>query len=131
MDQQQRESIGAEIARIRKLRPRITVSELADAAELAPNTVGAVIRGVSNDESVGRVLAALKDLGRPVEVVAASQETSLEVGRASAQLMADLVRTFLNSAPPEEAQEMERRIWLVLRGKLDELVEIAGTSPEQ
>lgn len=121
MNDDQLRAWGREIERVRTLPPKITVERIAEEAGIAPNTVSAVQRGEAVEGSLEKVVAAMARLGRPVEVVSEPAPQSVDYTPHPAELMGDLVTTLLRATPPEEYEELERNLWLLLRGRHAEL----------
>lgn len=124
MDKEQLATAGAEIRRLRTERPKISQERLAEEAGIAPNTLASVERGQATDDSLTRVIQAMGRLGRPVEVVFPEAEVApVEVpDRKAVDIIGDLVTAILRAAPPEEVAELETNIWLLVRGRSDELI---------
>jgi hypothetical protein len=131
MTPDQKVQLGAEIRRVREMKPRISRQAIVDASEstLSENTVLAVERGEAIDSSFEKVLAAMRRLGRDVQVVAADAEQPVGASDSpwempdSSQLVGDLVAAILRAAPAEERENLRRNIWLLVRGQHAELIE--------
>ncbi|MGW5238605.1 hypothetical protein ACWEOW_06705 [Monashia sp. NPDC004114] len=137
--------LGAEIRRVRELRPKISRHRVADEANIAEGTVRAAERGSSTDHSRRQVLDALARLGRPVDAEAFGEPASVlgnraqPVGRddgardegarggtseglSQVDLTVRLVESTLNASPPDERLALSGNIWLLVRGRDAELV---------
>ena len=128
--------LGAEIRRVRELRPKISRQRVADEAQIAEGTVRAVERGASIDHSTRRVMDALARLGRPVEPVGEEDASRSGAGAAAdrvrtesteglseVELTVRLVESTLKASPPDERNALESNIWLLIRGRNAELIE--------
>jgi hypothetical protein len=128
--------LGAEIRRVRELRPKISRQRVADEAQIAEGTVRAVERGASIDHSTRRVMDALARLGRPVEPAgdedasrsaagapADRVRTESTEGLSEVELTVRLVESTLKASPPDERNALESNIWLLIRGRNAELIE--------
>jgi len=140
----QKVQLGAEIRRVRELRPKISRQRVADEAQVAEGTVRAVERGASIDHSTGRVMDALARLGRPVDLPfkdvpheEADDELVDEVRAASSAGMSDidltvrLVEILLKASPPDERSVLESNIWLLVRGRNTELIQRLSSSSSE
>jgi hypothetical protein len=132
--------LGAEIRRVRELRPKISRQRVADEAQIAEGTVRAVERGASIDHSARKVMDALARLGRPVEPETEEDSPRSTSGAAGAgaraesteglnevELTVRLVESTLNASPAEERNALESNIWLLIRGRNAELIERLST----
>ncbi len=135
--------LGAEIRRVRELRPKISRQRVADEAQVAEGTVRAVERGASIDHSTRRVMEALARLGRPVEPTPPDEpgkgsserpdhaRTPSTEDLNEVELTVRLVESTLNASPPEERNMLESNIWLLIRGRNAELIErLTATTSE-
>src|SRR5206468_1941993 len=138
----QKVRLGAEIRRVRELRPKISRQRVADEAQVAEGTVRAVERGASIDHSTRRVMDALARLGRPVDLEVEEHEQSPDIGVAGdrprgettadlsdVDLMVRLVESALKAAPPDERSSMQSNIWLLIRGRNAELIDRLSAAP--
>ncbi|WP_460626341.1 hypothetical protein [Intrasporangium mesophilum] len=132
--------LGAEIRRVRELRPKISRHRVADEANIAEGTVRAAERGSSTDHSRRQVMDALARLGRPVDAEAFGEPASVPGRRAQpvsrdegarggtseglsqVDLTVRLVESTLNASPPDERLALSGNIWLLVRGRDAELV---------
>ena len=144
LTKEQKVQLGAEIRRVRELRPKISRQRVADEAQVAEGTVRAVERGVSIDHSTGRVLDALARLGRSVDAAFTDPgrtevvEEVVDAARASStaalsdvDLTVRLVEVLLKASPPEERSVLESNIWLLIRGRNAELIErLSASQPD-
>lgn len=124
MSEAHKVQIGEEITRVRNIKPRISLERLATAADVAPNTVASVERGHAQDGKVKAVLDALERLGRPVNVVSADEsqrEPEHTLPNDPLAGIADLILAMLRMAPDDEREELKENIWLLLRGRNEEL----------
>jgi len=132
----QKVQLGAEIRRVRELRPKISRQRVADEAQVAEGTVRAVERGASIDHSTGRVMDALARLGRPVELpfkdvpleeaddeLVDQVRASSSAGMSDIDLTVRLVEILLKASPPDERSALESNIWLLVRGRNAELIQ--------
>lgn len=129
MSEAHKAQLGEEVARIRNIKPRITIEALATEAGVAPNTVASVERGTAQDAKVKDVIDALGRLGRPVQIVSADEaqrEPGAVVPSDPLVGLADLIVAMLRMAPPDERQELQDNIWLLLRGRNEELAARLG-----
>lgn len=135
MDQQQRTSLGAEIARIRSIRPRITVEDLANAASVAPNTIVAAQRGRASDDSYGKILAAFETLGRPVEIVTPADVAPEGAAVHRSKLLLDVLTVTLRNLDQQQYEQFERAIWAVVRNQHEQMMaglgQHADTAPSE
>jgi hypothetical protein len=133
--------LGAEIRRVRELRPKISRQRVADEAQVAEGTVRAVERGAAIDHSTQRVIEALGRLGRQVQMDADGADRSGErgpageaprdttAGMSDVDLTVRLVESLLNASPPDERNALETNIWLLIRGRHTELIERLSVAP--
>jgi hypothetical protein len=136
----QKVRLGAEIRRVRELRPKISRQRVADEAQVAEGTVRAVERGASIDHSTQRVIDALTRLGRPVHALDEPDEpdrgpevepprSETTAGMSDVDLTVRLVESLLKASPPDERSALETNIWLLIRGRNAELIErLSATS---
>ena len=137
----QKVRLGAEIRRVRELRPKISRQRVADEAQVAEGTVRAVERGASIDHSTQRVVDALARLGRPVHALDEPDKaddrgqagepprSESTAGMSDVDLTVRLVESLLKASPPDERSALETNIWLLIRGRNAELIErLAATS---
>ena len=144
LTKEQKVQLGAEIRRVRELRPKISRQRVADEAQVAEGTVRAVERGASIDHSTGRVLDALARLGRTVDSTftdpghAEDADDAVDTGRplgstaglSDVDLTVRLVEILLKASPPEERSALESNIWLLVRGRNAELIERLSASTD-
>lgn len=124
MSEAHKVQLGEEITRIRNIKPRISQEQLATEADVAPNTVASVERGTAQEGKIKAVLDALERLGRPVQIVSADEsqrEPEQPVQGDPLQGIADLIVAMLRMAPTDEREELQTNIWMLLRGRNDEL----------
>jgi transcriptional regulator with XRE-family HTH domain len=145
---ERRERLGAEIRRVREMRPKISRQRVADEANIAEGTVRAVERGASTDHSVRLVMDALARLGRPVDSDAFGGPAPLpghrpqpvsrdegarggtSEGLNQVDLTVRLVESTLRASPPDERHALSGYIWLLVRGREAELVKRLSATPD-
>ncbi|MFD1055048.1 helix-turn-helix domain-containing protein [Terrabacter terrigena] len=127
MTQRQKTDLGNEIRRVREMRPLISIDRLAQEAGIAPNTVASVEQGHGRDNSARKILEALGRLGRPVTIADTAPQSPVAEREASVpdgiQSTGDLIVAILRAAPPEEREQLQSNIWLLVRGRNEELIE--------
>lgn len=130
--------LGAEIRRVRELRPKISRQQVADEAVMATGTIRAAENGASIDHTYRVLVEALARLGRtidldallgPDQVPIGMRPVSWEDGPAAASseglsqvdLTVRLVESTLEASPPDERRALSTNIWLLIRGRDVEL----------
>lgn len=130
--------LGAEIRRVRELRPKISRQQVADEAGVATGTMRAAESGASIDHTYRVVVEALARLGRtidldtllgpdqvpigmrPVNRDDGSEGASSE-GLSQVDLTVRLVESTLEASPLDERRALATNIWLLIRGRDAEL----------
>jgi len=126
MDAETLQAFGKEIKRLREVRPRITIRQVAEAAQVAPNTVSAVQAGTGVDDSLEKVLRAMETLGRPVTLAWPERTVEAKPYPHPADVIGDLVKSILRAAPPDEATQLEADIWAIVRNRPEQICERLG-----
>jgi transcriptional regulator with XRE-family HTH domain len=130
--------LGAEIRRVRELRPKISRQQVADEAVMATGTIRAAENGASIDYTYRVLVEVLARLGRPIDLDALLGPDQVPIGMrpvswddgstaasseglSQVDLTVRLVESTLEASPPDERRALSTNLWLLIRGRDAEL----------